>query len=55
MTDVVCPTASCGVVRDGRVVFTDDNHLTAGFTRAAADVVGARMDRALASLGVRLP
>jgi peptidoglycan/LPS O-acetylase OafA/YrhL len=55
MTDQVCPTASCGVVRQGRVVFTDDNHLAASFTRSLAGVLGARLDRAVAPLGVRLP
>jgi hypothetical protein len=55
MADAVCATARCGVVRDGRVVFTDDNHLTASFTRAAAGTLGARLDAALAPMGVRLP
>jgi hypothetical protein len=43
------------VARGGRVTFTDDNHLTAGFTRAAAGALGARLDAALAPMGVRLP
>jgi peptidoglycan/LPS O-acetylase OafA/YrhL len=55
MSDAVCATHRCGVVRDGRVVFTDDNHLTAAFTRAAAPVLGARLDAALAPVGARLP
>ena len=55
MSDVVCATARCGAMRDGRVIFTDDNHLTAGFTRAVAVVLGARLDAALAPMGARLP
>ena len=51
----VCAARRCGVVRDGRVVFTDDNHLTASFTRATAGAVGAKLDAALAPIGVRLP
>jgi hypothetical protein len=55
LADQVCASARCGVVRDGRVVFTDDNHLTASFTGATAEVFGARLDAALAPIGVRLP
>ena len=54
MTDAVCAAARCGVVRDGIVVFTDDDHLTASFTRSAAGVLGARMDAALAGMRVRM-
>jgi hypothetical protein len=55
MGDVVCSAPQCAVSRGGVVVFTDDNHLTAGFARAAAPALGARLDAALASLGARLP
>ncbi len=55
LADEVCAAPRCGVVRDGRVVFTDDNHLTASFTHAAAGAVGARLDAVLAPMGVRLP
>jgi hypothetical protein len=51
----VCAARRCAVMRDGLVVFTDGNHLTAGFTRAAAGALGARLDAALARMGVRLP
>jgi peptidoglycan/LPS O-acetylase OafA/YrhL len=53
MTDQICPTATCGVVRHGRVAFTDDNHLTASFTRALAGVLGARLDAAVGPLVAR--
>jgi hypothetical protein len=43
------------VVRAGVVVFTDDNHLTASFSRLVAPVLGARLDAALRGLGARLP
>jgi len=55
MNDVICGAARCGVVRGGTVIFTDDNHLTARFTREQAGVLGARLDAAAASIGVRLP
>ena len=55
MADVVCPTARCGVAQGGRVVYTDDNHLASSFTRSVAPIVGARLDGAARSLGVRLP
>jgi hypothetical protein len=51
----VCAGERCPVMRDRVVVFTDDNHLTASFTRATAPVLGAQVDAALASVGVRLP
>ena len=47
MNDQICATARCGVVKNGVVVFTDDNHLTASFTRSLAPVLGARIARAL--------
>jgi hypothetical protein len=43
MNDQVCASARCGVVRNGVVVFTDDNHLTASFSRSVAPVLGARI------------
>ena len=55
MATEVCAARSCSVTRGGRVVFTDGNHLTAGFTGAAAGALGARLDAALATTGVRLP
>jgi hypothetical protein len=53
MNDRICATARCGVVRGGTVVFTDDNHLTASFTRSLAPVLGARVADAIASMGAR--
>jgi peptidoglycan/LPS O-acetylase OafA/YrhL len=47
MNDQICATSECGVVRNGVVVFTDDNHLTASFSRSVAPVLGARLDEAL--------
>jgi peptidoglycan/LPS O-acetylase OafA/YrhL len=55
MADRVCAASPCPVVQGGQVVFTDDNHLAAGFTRASAGVLGARLDAALATMGRRLP
>ena len=47
MTDQICSTARCPAVRNGIVVFTDDNHLTASFSRALASVLAKRLDAAL--------
>jgi hypothetical protein len=47
MNDQICATSRCGVVRNGVVVFTDDNHLTASFSRSVAPVLGARLAAAL--------
>jgi hypothetical protein len=43
MNDQICTSARCGVLRNGAVVFTDDNHLTATFTRSAAPILGERL------------
>ncbi|MFL5605318.1 MAG: acyltransferase family protein [Gemmatimonadaceae bacterium] len=54
MNDQICSTRSCGVIRNGVVVFTDDNHLTASFSRSVAPVLGARLAAALSPFpGVR--
>jgi peptidoglycan/LPS O-acetylase OafA/YrhL len=55
MNDQVCQGSRCGVTRGRVVVFTDDNHLTASFTRSLAPVLGPRVQAAFAQLGVRLP
>ena len=55
LNDRICATPRCDVRRDGLIVFTDDNHLTASFTRALAPVLGARLASAIGELGVRLP
>ena len=47
MNDQICASHECGVVRNGVVVFTDDNHLTASFSRSLAPVLGARIAAAL--------
>jgi hypothetical protein len=48
MNDQICSTAKCQVVRNGTIVFTDDNHLTASFSRSVAPVLGSRLEAALA-------
>jgi peptidoglycan/LPS O-acetylase OafA/YrhL len=50
MNDRICATRRCAVVVNGIVVFTDDNHLTASFSRSVAPVLGARMEAALRRL-----
>jgi hypothetical protein len=39
------------VVRNGIIVFTDDNHLTASFSESMAAALGARLEAALARSG----
>jgi peptidoglycan/LPS O-acetylase OafA/YrhL len=53
MNDQICATPRCGVIRNGAVVFTDDNHLTASFSRSLAPVLGDRIATALRA--ARLP
>jgi hypothetical protein len=48
MGDQVCASTRCSTMRDGMVLFTDDNHLTASFARSLGPVLGARLERALA-------
>jgi hypothetical protein len=48
MNDQICPTTRCNVMRNGIVMFTDDNHLTATFSRSLAPVLGPRLAAALA-------
>jgi peptidoglycan/LPS O-acetylase OafA/YrhL len=47
MNDQICATARCPVMRNGIVVFTDDNHLTATFSRSLAPVLGVRIEAAM--------
>jgi hypothetical protein len=49
MNDQVCDTPRCRVVRNGVIVFTDDNHLTATFSRSIAPVLGLRIASAMAA------
>ncbi|MEO7521728.1 MAG: SGNH hydrolase domain-containing protein, partial [Gemmatimonas sp.] len=47
MNDQVCATAICPTIRDGTIIFTDDNHLTASFSHMVAPALGARLESAL--------
>jgi hypothetical protein len=47
MNDQICATTRCDVVRNGVIVFTDDNHLTASFSRSVSGVLGSRIADAL--------
>ena len=49
MNDQICANVRCPVVQGGVVVFTDDNHLTASFSRSVAPVLGERIARAIAA------
>jgi hypothetical protein len=47
MNDQICATRRCQVMRGRIVMFTDDNHLTASFTRSLAPTLGLRLAAAL--------
>jgi hypothetical protein len=49
MNDQVCDAGSarCATERDGMVLYTDDDHLTASFSRSLGLVLGERLDTAL--------
>lgn len=51
MNDQICPTPVCSPVRNGIIVFTDDNHLTASFTRSLGATLAKRLSN---TLSVRL-
>jgi peptidoglycan/LPS O-acetylase OafA/YrhL len=48
MNDRVCGSTRCETMRGRQVLFTDDNHLTASFTRSLGAELGERIDAALA-------
>ena len=50
MNDAICRTMSCPTMVNGIVVFTDDNHLTASFSRSLSPVLGPRLAAAFPSL-----
>jgi hypothetical protein len=47
MNDQICASPRCGVMQHGVVEYTDDNHLTATFSRTLAPVLGERVARAM--------
>jgi hypothetical protein len=53
MNDRICPTERCQVMRGDIVYFTDDNHLTASFSRSLAPVFGKRLVDAMRELADR--
>jgi hypothetical protein len=50
MTDRFCDRELCSAVRSGAIVFRDDDHLTATFSRNEAPELGARISAAVAQL-----
>jgi peptidoglycan/LPS O-acetylase OafA/YrhL len=50
MNDQICGSPRCAVLKDGIIVFTDDNHLTASFSQSLADVFGGRVEAAARSI-----
>jgi hypothetical protein len=53
MNDQICNSARCPVVRGKTIIFTDDNHLTASFSKSMAPVLGIRLEAALERLAHR--
>jgi hypothetical protein len=49
MNDRVCPAgaARCATERDGMVLYSDDDHLSATFARSLAGVLGERLTTAV--------
>jgi hypothetical protein len=43
MRSAVCSTSRCDVVRDGIILYRDDDHLTATFARRLSDELGSRL------------
>ena len=50
MTDRLCARSPCAVALRGAVVYRDDDHLTATFSRAEAPVLGDRISAAVSRL-----
>jgi len=42
-TDLICPRTPCDTERDGYVLYSDDSHLTARFSRSFGDTLAARV------------
>jgi peptidoglycan/LPS O-acetylase OafA/YrhL len=42
-TDLICDATDCPVLRDGMVVYSDDNHLTATYARSIAPAMTSRL------------
>jgi hypothetical protein len=42
-TDLICDATDCPVLRDGMVVYSDDNHLTATYARSLAPAMTSRL------------
>lgn len=49
MNDAICSTPVCAPIRNGVIVFTDDNHLTASFSRSVASLLGEHVAAAMAT------
>jgi peptidoglycan/LPS O-acetylase OafA/YrhL len=47
MDDLICPGASCPAVRDGRIVYRDENHLVGSYAESLAGELATRLSRLL--------
>jgi hypothetical protein len=55
MSDAVCDAVYCDVVRDGRLMYWDDHHLTASYVRTLAPTLAARMNTSIRVAQVQRP
>ncbi|HET6914348.1 MAG TPA: acyltransferase family protein [Rhodanobacteraceae bacterium] len=44
MNELICPGGICAAERQGRIVFRDNQHLTASFARSLGDAMAKKMD-----------
>ncbi len=51
MNDQVCPGVPCATMRNRMVLYSDDDHITATFSRSLGEVLGARVAAAAAEAG----
>ncbi len=51
----VCPAMPCQVVRDGMILFRDNHHLTATFSRSLAPILGRALEPYLPPTPERIP
>jgi peptidoglycan/LPS O-acetylase OafA/YrhL len=47
MNDLICPGASCPAVRNGRIVYRDENHLVGSYAESLAGELATRLSRVL--------
>jgi len=49
MNPLICPQGICAAERQGRIVFRDNQHLTASFARSLSEAMATEMDISLST------